>query len=54
MLAASSLSLQLMPSQPPLNKVKKLLVTALVALGLSEHKPSLQLLLSALAGKQQS
>ncbi|XP_006276671.1 uncharacterized protein C6orf136 homolog [Alligator mississippiensis] len=45
---------KLMPSQPPLNKVKKLLVTALVALGLSEHKPSLQLLLSALAGKQQS
>ncbi|KAH1183392.1 hypothetical protein KIL84_004884 [Mauremys mutica] len=44
---------KLMPSQPPAVKVKKLLVAALVGLGLSEHRPSLQLLLSALAGKQQ-
>ncbi|XP_077689672.1 uncharacterized protein C6orf136 homolog isoform X3 [Eretmochelys imbricata] len=46
-------SMQLMPSQPPVAKVKKLLVAALVGLGLLEHRPSLQLLLSALAGKQQ-
>nr|XP_032656459.1 uncharacterized protein C6orf136 homolog [Chelonoidis abingdonii] len=44
---------KLMPSQPPVVKVKKLLVATLVGLGLSEHRPSLQLLLSALAGKQQ-
>ncbi|CAM5105112.1 unnamed protein product [Natator depressus] len=44
---------KLMPSQPPVAKVKKLLVAALVGLGLLEHRPSLQLLLSALAGKQQ-
>ncbi|KAM9120093.1 uncharacterized protein C6orf136 homolog [Pangshura tecta] len=44
---------KLMPSQPPVVKVKKLLVAALVGLGLSEHRPSLQLLFSALAGKQQ-
>lgn len=47
------LSLQLMPSQPPLNKLKKLVVASLLGLGLSDPRPSLQLLSSALAGKQQ-
>ncbi|XP_053234536.1 uncharacterized protein C6orf136 homolog [Podarcis raffonei] len=44
---------KLMPSQPPLNKLKKLVVASLLGLGLSEQKPSLLLLLSILAGKQQ-
>ncbi|XP_075769550.1 uncharacterized protein C6orf136 homolog isoform X1 [Pelodiscus sinensis] len=44
---------KLMPSQPPVAKVKKLLVAALVGLGLAETRPSLQLLLTVLAGKQQ-
>ncbi|XP_065272184.1 uncharacterized protein C6orf136 homolog [Emys orbicularis] len=45
---------KLMPSPPPVVKAKKLLVAALVGLGLLEHRPSLQLLFSALAGKQQA
>ncbi|XP_053151990.1 uncharacterized protein C6orf136 homolog [Hemicordylus capensis] len=44
---------KLMPSQPPMNKLKKLLVASFLGLGLSEHRPSLQLLLSALDDKQQ-
>ncbi|XP_074872018.1 uncharacterized protein C6orf136 homolog [Carettochelys insculpta] len=44
---------KLMPAQPHVPKAKKLLVAALVGLGLSEHRPSLQLLFSILAGKQQ-
>ncbi|KAJ6652880.1 hypothetical protein lerEdw1_010538 [Lerista edwardsae] len=44
---------RLMPSPPPLNKLRKLLVASLLGLGLSDYRPSLQLLLSALAGKQQ-
>uniref|UniRef100_A0A8C8VGI7 Chromosome 6 open reading frame 136 n=1 Tax=Pelusios castaneus TaxID=367368 RepID=A0A8C8VGI7_9SAUR len=44
---------KLMPSQPPLSKVKKLLVAGLLGLGLLENKPTLQLLLAALASKQQ-
>lgn len=44
---------KLMPSQPPLNKLKKLVVASLLGLGLSDPRPSLQLLSSALAGKQQ-
>ncbi|XP_069775472.1 uncharacterized protein C6orf136 homolog [Narcine bancroftii] len=34
---------KMMPSQPPLVKVKRLLVGALVALGLEEHRPALNL-----------
>ncbi|XP_048345620.1 uncharacterized protein C6orf136 homolog [Sphaerodactylus townsendi] len=42
---------KLMPSQPPLTTVKKLLVASLLGLGLSDQRPSLQLFFSALAGK---
>ncbi|XP_077180753.1 uncharacterized protein C6orf136 homolog [Paroedura picta] len=44
---------KLMPSQPPLTKVKKLLIASLLGLGLSDQRPSLQLFFMALAGKQQ-
>ncbi|XP_067386236.1 uncharacterized protein C6orf136 homolog isoform X2 [Emydura macquarii macquarii] len=44
---------KLMPSQPPVAKVKKWVVAAVLGLGLLEHKPSLQLLLAALACKQE-
>ncbi|XP_061475136.1 uncharacterized protein C6orf136 homolog [Rhineura floridana] len=44
---------KLMPTQPPLNKLKKLVVASLLGLGLSDQKPSLLLLLSILACKQQ-
>ncbi|KAL8212976.1 UNVERIFIED_CONTAM: hypothetical protein K2H54_059896 [Gekko kuhli] len=44
---------KLMPSQPPLTTVKKLLVASLLGLGLSDQRPSLQLFFMALAGKQQ-
>ncbi|XP_048376072.2 uncharacterized protein C6orf136 homolog [Stegostoma tigrinum] len=42
---------KMMPTQPPLTKVKTLLVGALVALGLEEHRPALNLLLAQSAGK---
>uniref|UniRef100_H3A9A0 Uncharacterized protein n=1 Tax=Latimeria chalumnae TaxID=7897 RepID=H3A9A0_LATCH len=42
---------KMMPSQPLSNKVKRLLVSALVALGLEEHRPALHLLLAQLAMK---
>ncbi|XP_043533964.1 uncharacterized protein C6orf136 homolog isoform X1 [Chiloscyllium plagiosum] len=42
---------KMMPTQPPVAKVKTLLVGALVALGLEEHRPALNLLLAQSAGK---
>ncbi|XP_067865757.1 uncharacterized protein C6orf136 homolog [Heterodontus francisci] len=42
---------KMMPTQPPLAKVKTLLVGALVALGLEEHRPALNLLFAQSAGK---
>ncbi|XP_041091024.1 uncharacterized protein LOC121304128 [Polyodon spathula] len=42
---------KMMPAQPPAQKVKGLLVTALVALGMQEHRPALNLLLTQLALK---
>uniref|UniRef100_UPI00398EA973 uncharacterized protein C6orf136 homolog n=1 Tax=Pristiophorus japonicus TaxID=55135 RepID=UPI00398EA973 len=42
---------EMMPTQPPLVKVKTLLVGALVALGLEEHRPALNLLFAQFAGK---
>ncbi|XP_060095193.1 uncharacterized protein C6orf136 homolog [Heteronotia binoei] len=42
---------KLMPSQPPLTKVKKLLVASLLGLGLSDQRPSLQLFFMALVSK---
>ncbi|XP_062978330.1 uncharacterized protein C6orf136 homolog [Elgaria multicarinata webbii] len=44
---------KLMPSQPPLNKLKKFAVASLLGLGLSDERPSLLLFLLALADKQQ-
>ncbi|XP_007883094.1 uncharacterized protein C6orf136 homolog isoform X2 [Callorhinchus milii] len=42
---------KMMSARPPVTKVKRLLVGALVALGLEEHRPALNLLLAQLTGK---
>ncbi|KAK6458494.1 hypothetical protein HHUSO_G37005 [Huso huso] len=42
---------KMMPTQPPAQKIKGLLVRALVALGMQEHQPALNLLLIQLALK---
>ncbi|MGH0155048.1 UNVERIFIED_CONTAM: hypothetical protein FKN15_028841 [Acipenser sinensis] len=42
---------KMMPAQPPAQKIKGLLVRALVALGMQEHQPALNLLLTQLALK---
>ncbi|XP_078073610.1 uncharacterized protein C6orf136 homolog [Mustelus asterias] len=42
---------KMMPTQPPFTKVKTLLAGALVALGMEEHRPALNLLFAQSAGK---
>ncbi|KAH0630394.1 hypothetical protein JD844_013390 [Phrynosoma platyrhinos] len=44
---------KLMPSQPLMNKLKKLVLASLLGLGLSDQRPSLLLFFSALSGKEQ-
>ncbi|XP_038671799.1 uncharacterized protein C6orf136 homolog isoform X2 [Scyliorhinus canicula] len=42
---------KMMPTQPPFTKVKTLLAGALVALGMEEHRPALNLLFAQSTGK---
>ncbi|XP_051899766.1 uncharacterized protein C6orf136 homolog [Pristis pectinata] len=42
---------KMIPTQPPIAKVKRLLIGALVALGLEEHRPALNFLFAQLADK---